>query len=116
MKGVFFLVVFGLGLIGFNGCYTVPHHYTYVEEVIFYPPPPTPPPPDYYYPPQTPSPPVYYPPAPEQPKQNKDRQPEQPKDSYKQRDPLQGGSGRGSDEIKTVPPVRTPERKDRGQR
>jgi len=114
MKGIFFLAVFGLGLIALNGCYTIPRHYTYQEEKVYYPVPP-PPPPDYYYPPLPPSPPVYYPPAPEPPNQPKDRQPEKLRDSYDQRDPLQGGDHRGSGEINTVPPVRSPERKDKGQ-
>jgi hypothetical protein len=114
MKGIFFLIVFGLGLIGLSGCYTIPRHYTYQEEIVYYPPPP-PPPPDYYYPPPLPSPPINLP-APEHPNQPVDRQPEKPRDSYDKRDPLQGGNHRGSDEIKTDPPVRTAEQKDRRQR
>jgi hypothetical protein len=45
-----------------------------------------------------------------------DRRPVTPKDSYGTRDPIQGGYHRGSGEINTVPPVRTPEQKDGGQR
>jgi len=114
MKGIFFLIVFGLGLLGLSGCYTIPRHYSYQEEIVYYPNPPEPPP--YYYPdPPMPPPPIYYPPVPEQPNQPRERQPEPPKDSYNTRDPLQGGNNRGSGEIKTDPPVRTPEQKDRGQ-
>lgn len=113
MKGISFLIVFGLYLIGLGGCYTIPRHYTYQEEIVYYPPPP-PPPPDYYYPPLPPSPPVYYPPTPEPTSPPRDRQPEKPQDSYDKRDLLQGGNHRGGDEIKTYPPVRTPEQKDRG--
>ena len=116
MKGIFFLIVFGIGLIGLSGCYTIPRHYVTQEIIVYYPaPPPPPPPPDYYYPPLPPSPPVYYPPAPEPPNQPVDRQPEKPRDSYDKRDRLQGGNHRGNDEIKTYPPVRTPEQKDRGK-
>ena len=115
MKGLFFLIVFGIGLIGLGGCYTIPRHYTYQEVTVYYYPDPPPPPPDYYYPPLPPSPPVYYPPAPQPPNQPQDRQPEKPRDSYGQRDPLQGGDHRGSTEIKTDPPVRNPVQKDRDQ-
>jgi len=116
MKGIFFLAVFGLGLIALNGCYTIPRHYTYQEKIVYYPPPDVPPPTYYPDPPMPPQrPPVYRPPAPEPPNQPKDRQPEKPQDSYDQRDPLQGGDHRGSGEINTVPPVRSPERKDKGQ-
>jgi hypothetical protein len=117
MKGVFFLIVFGLGLVGLNGCYSLPHHYTYVQEIVYYPVP-VDPPPTYYPRPPMPNPPVHHPsPPPTNPP--RDRQPEKPKDtgsSYGNRDPLQGGSDRGNVEIKNNPPVRTPERKDRGQR
>ncbi|MDZ7623404.1 MAG: hypothetical protein U5J96_03015 [Ignavibacteriaceae bacterium] len=117
MKGIFFLIVFGLGLMTLSGCYTVPRHIVNEEEVVYYPPvdPPIftrsniiivdPPPP---------SPPVYYPPSTGTNPQ-RDRLPEKPKDSYRERDPLQGGNHRGSGEINTVPPVRTPERKDKGR-
>ena len=114
MKRIFFLIVFGLGLIGLSGCYTIPRHYVTQEIIVYYPPPPPPPPPDYYYPPLPPSPPVYYPPTQEPSNPPRDRQPEKPKDSYDRRDPLQGGNHRGGGEINTYPPVRTPEQKDRG--
>jgi len=112
MKGKFFLIVFGLGLIGLSGCYTIPRHYVTQEIIVYYPPPP-PPPPDYYYPQPPPSPPVYYPPSTGTNPQ-RDRLPEKPKDSYGPRDPLQGGDHRGSGETKTDPPVRNPVEKDRG--
>lgn len=117
MKGIFFLVVFGIGLIGLSGCYTIPRHYSTQVEVIYYVP---------IEPPYTPEPIIDYPPPPQSPSVNypppvdnnppRNRQPEKPKDSYDQRDPLQGGSNRGSGEIKTDPPVRTPEHKDISQR
>ena len=113
MKGIFFLVVFGIGLIGLSGCYTVPHHYTYQEVIVYYPaPPPSYPPdpepwPEPIYPPR-PNPPSTDPPPP------KERQPEKPQDSYNQRDPLQGGSNRDIGGIKTDPPLRNPVAKDRG--
>jgi len=117
MKGIFFLIVFGLGLMTFSGCYTVPRHIVHEEVVIYYPPvdPYIPDPIIIIVDPPPPTPPVYRPPAPEPPNQPKDRQPEKPKDSYGNRDPLQGGNHRGSGEINTVPPVRTPERKDKGR-
>ena len=115
MKRIFFLIVFGLGLIGLSGCYTIPRHYVTQEIIVYYPaPPPPPPPPDYYYPPLPPSPPIYNPPIQEPSNSPRDRQPEKPKDSYDKRDPLQGGNHSGNDEIKTYPPVRTPIQKDRG--
>ena len=114
MKGVFFLIVFGLGLVGLNGCYSVPHHYTYVQEIVYYPVP-VDPPPTYYPRPPMPNPPVHHPsPPPTSPP--RDRQPEKPKDSYNQRDPLQGGIDRGKNIVKTDPPVRTPVQKDQSQR
>jgi hypothetical protein len=115
MKGIFFLMVFGIGLTALTGCYTVPRHYTQQVEIIYYVPvePPYAPDPIIDYPPPPPSPPVYYSPAPEPPNQPKDRQPEKPRDSYNQRDPLQGGDHRGSGETKTDPPVRNPVQKDR---
>jgi len=112
MKGIFFLIVFGLGLIGLSGCYTISRHYTYHEEIVYYPPPDVPPP-TYYPDPPMPNPPVLYPSNPK-PNPPRDRQPEKPSNSYHQRDPLQGGPNRGSGEIKTDPPVRNPEQKDRG--
>lgn len=114
MKRIFFLIVFGIGLTALTGCYTIPRHYVTQEIIVYYPVPPPPPPPDYYYPPLPPSPPVYYPPAPQPSNPPRDRQPEKPQNSYDQRDPLQGGNHRGGGEIKTYPPVRTPEQKDRG--
>lgn len=113
MKRVIFLSIIGLGLIGLSGCYTVPRHYNH-EVIIYYVPvdPPYPPEPTIDYPPPPPSPPVYYPPTGSNPQ--RDRLPEKPKDSYQQRDPLQGGSKRGDGTINTVPPVRTPEQKNRG--
>lgn len=114
MKGVIFLSLFGLLLIGLTGCYTVPRHYSQQVEVIYYVPvePPYSPDPIIDYPPPPPSPPVYYPPTTVTNPQ-RDRIPEKPKDSYQQRDPLQGGSNRGDGTINTVPPVRTPVQKDR---
>ena len=116
MKGIFFSTVFALSLIVLNGCYTVPRHYTQHVEIIYYVPvePPYSPDPIIDYPPPPPSPPVYYPPSTGTNPQ-RDRLPEKPKDSYGTRDPLQGGNHRGSGEINTVPPVRTPERKDKGR-
>jgi len=118
MKGVITIFAFVFVLMGLNGCYTIPHHFADDEEVVYYPPiEPYIPDPIIIvidYPPPLPSPPINLP-APER-NLPKDRQPEKPKDSYDSRDPLQGGSGRGSGEINIVPPVRTPERKDRGQR
>lgn len=114
MKGVLFLIILGLGLMGFIGCATVPRHYAYVEEIVYYPPPP-PPPPDYYYPPVPPTPPVVKPPAHET-RPPRYGQPEKPVDSYQQRDPLRDGSDRGNGVIKTDPPVRTPVQKERSQR
>jgi hypothetical protein len=114
MKGIFFLIVFGLGLIGLGGCYTIPRHFADEEEIDYYTPIEQPylPEPIIDYPPP---PPVYYPPAPEPPNRPKDRQPEKPRDSYDQRGPLQGGSERDRGGINTNPPVRNPEQKDRGQ-
>lgn len=115
MKGIFFSTVFVLSLIFINGCYTVPRHYSYQEVIIYYPLPDDPPPSYYPRPPMPPQrPPVYRPPVPEPPNQPKDRQPEKPQNSYDQRDPLQGGPNRGSGEIKTDPPVRNLQQKDRG--
>ena len=116
MKGIFFLIVFGLGLIGLGGCYTIPRHYSQQVEVIYYAPIDTLYEPDpIVYPEPPPSPSVHYPPSTDTNPQ-RDRLPVKPKDSYGQRDPLQGGSNRGSVEIKTDPPVRAPEQKDQGQR
>ena len=118
MKGIFFLIVFGLGLLGLSGCYTIPRHYVTHEIIVYYP---TPPPPEYYPPDPEPWPipdPTYPRPTnppPSEPYPPRDRQPEQPKDSYDKRDQLQGGNHRGRGEIKTDPPVRTGEQKDRGQ-
>ena len=115
MKRIFFLIVFGIGLTALTGCYTVPRHYTQQVEIIYYVPvePPYSPDPIIDYPPPPPSPPVYYPPSTGTNPQ-RDRLPEKPKDSYGTRDPLQGGNHRGGGEINTVPPVRNPERNDRG--
>ena len=110
MKGVFFLITFGLGLVGLNGCYTVPHHFTYVQEIVYYPVPVEPPPAYYPHPPM-PNPPVHHP-SPPSTNPPRDRQPEKPKDSYKSRDPLQGGNHRGSGEIISDPPVRKPPQKN----
>jgi len=118
MKGIFFLVVFGIGLIGLSGCYTVPHHYTYQEVIVYYPAPPPsyPPDPEPWPIPDPPYPPPTNPPKP-RPDQDQpvDRQPEKPQDSYDQRDQLQGGSHRDIGGIKTDPPVRNPVAKDRGR-
>lgn len=115
MKGIFFLIVFGFGLFGLSGCYTVPRHYVTQEIIVYYP---APPPPEYYPPDPEPWPDPYYPPIPNppstDPEQPRDRQPEKPHDSYHQRDPLQGGNDRRGSEPKTDPPVRNPEQKDRG--
>ena len=113
MKGIFFTAVFVLSLIVLSGCYTVPRHYTQQVEIIYYVPVEPPYSPDLIvYPPPPPSPPVYYPP-PIDINQPRDRQPEKPKDSYRERDPLQGGSDRDRGSVKTDPPVRNPEQKDR---
>lgn len=114
MKGILSFLLFGLGIIGLNGCYSVPHHYTYVQEIVYYPVP-VDPPPAYYPRPPMPNPPVLYPSNPK-PNPPRDRQPNRPSNSYHQRDPLQGGNNRGSGEIKTDPPVRTPVQKDQSQR
>lgn len=115
MKGIIFTAVFVLSLVVLSGCYTIPRHYNHnTQEIIIIHDPGPPPPPDYYYPPVPPSPPVYYPVEPEQSNPPRNRKPEKPQDSYQQRDPLQGGSQRGSGEIKTDPPVRNPQQKDRG--
>lgn len=116
MKGIFFLIVFGIGLIGLSGCYTIPRHIVNEEEVVYYSPvdPYIPDPIIIIVDPPPPSPPVYYPPSTGTNPQ-RGRLPEKPKDSYRQRDPLQGGNHRGSGEINTVPPVRSPERKDKGR-
>jgi len=115
MKGLFFLMVFGIGLTALTGCYTVPRHYTQQVEIIYYVPvePPYTREPIIDYPPPPQSPSVIYPP-PIEINQPRNSQPEKPNDSYRERDPLQGGDHRGNDEIKTYPPVRTPEQKDRG--
>jgi len=114
MKGIFFLIVFGLSLIGLSGCYTVPRHYTQQVEIIYYipvePPYTNEPIIDYPPPPQSPS--VIYPP-PIEINQPRNRQPEKPNNSYRERDHLQGGSNRVSGEIRTDPPVRNPVQKDR---
>ena len=121
MKRIFLLIIFGLGVIGLSGCYTIPRHYVTQEIIVYYPaPPPVPIPPD-PGPEPWPDPPTYpnptNPPAPRPDQdQPRDRQPEKPKDSYSIRDPLQGGNNRGSGEIKSDSPVRTPEQKDRTQR
>ena len=112
MKGLYKFLFLGLGLIGLSGCYTVPRHYTYQEVIVYYPLPDDPPP-SYYPDPPMPNPPVIYPSNPK-PNPPRDRQPEKPKDSYRERDPLQGGSNRGNGTINTLPPVRTPVQKDRG--
>jgi hypothetical protein len=117
MKGIFFLMVFGIGLIGLSGCYTVPRHIVYEEEVIYYPPvdPYIQDPIIIIVDPPPPTPPVYRPPS-NGTNPPRDRQPQKPQDTYRERDPLQGGNHRGSSEIKTDPPVRTAEQKDRRQR
>jgi hypothetical protein len=115
MKWIFFLIVFGLGLIGLSGCYTIPRHYA-TQEIIIYYPVPVEPEPTYGGPHPLPV------PVPKPPSTNvirPDRNPITPNDdgnSYHQRDPLQGGNNRGSGEIKTDPPVRTPVQKDQSQR
>ncbi|NWG27137.1 MAG: hypothetical protein HXY48_01245 [Ignavibacteriaceae bacterium] len=110
MKGVLLLIAFGIGLFGLSGCYTIPRHYTYQEVIVYYPLPDNPLP-SYYPDPPTSNPPVIYP----SPNPPRDRQPEKPNDSYRERDPLQGGSDRNRGGIKTDPPVRNPVEKDRGQ-
>ena len=117
MKGIFFLLVFGLGLIALSGCYTVPRHIVNEEEVVYYPPvdPYIPDPIIIIVDPPPPSPSIYYPPAPNPSNPPKDRLPDKPQDTYRERDPLQGGSHRGGGEINTVPPVRTPEQKGKGR-
>lgn len=116
MKGIFFITVFGLGFMTLSGCYTVPRHIVYEEEVVYYPPvdPYIPDPIIIIVDPPPPTPPVYRPPS-HGTNPQRDRQPEKPKDTYRERDPLQGGIHRGSGEINTVPPVRNPERKDKGR-
>jgi hypothetical protein len=111
MKRLINSLVFLFLIFALNGCVTVPHHYTYIEEIIYYPPPP----PDPYYPPLPPTSPVVNSPVPET-RPQRDWQPEVPKDSYQKRDPLRGGSDRGNSIIKTDPPVRTPEQKQRTQK
>lgn len=114
MKGLFFLVVFGIGLMTFSGCYTIPKHIVNEEAVVYYPPidPYIPDPIIIIVDPPPPSQLIYYPPSTGTNPQ-RDRLPEKPKDSYRERDPLQGGDHRGSGEIKTDPPVRNPVQKDR---
>lgn len=115
MKGAFYLIGIAGLILALSGCYTIPRHYVTQEIIVYYPDPipqPDPEPwPDPTYPPR-PNPPANNPPATNPPR---DRQPEKPKDSYGNRDPLQGGIHRGSGEINTVPPVRSPERKDKGR-
>ena len=116
MKGVIIILAFVFVLVGLSGCYTVPHHFVVEEEEVYYPPvdPYIPDPIIIIVDPPPPSPSIYYPPAPVV-TQPHDRQPVKPPDSYGTRDPLQGGNHRGGGEINTVPPVRTPERKDKGR-
>jgi hypothetical protein len=120
MKGVIIIIAFSFFLMGLNGCYTVPHYFAndYVsEEIIVYYPDPIPPVDGPWPHPDPPYTPITNPPAPRPDQdQPRDRQPEKPKYSYNSRDPLQGGSGRGSGEINTVPPVRMPDRNDGGSR
>ena len=116
MKGVI-IIAFSFFLMGLNGCYTVPHHFAndYVsEEIIVYFPDPIPPVGGPWPHPDPP-----YKPIPNPIVNNPiDRQPEKPKDdgnSHGNRDQLQGGSKRGSGEIKSDPPVRKPQQNDRVQ-
>ena len=111
MKRFIISLVFLFLLIGLSGCVTVPHHYTYVEEVIYYPPPP--PPPEYYYPPVPPTPPIVKLPVSE-PNPPRIRQPEKPNrgggSDNQVRDPLRGHGERNPG------PVHKPERTDGGRR
>lgn len=112
MKGIFFLAVFGIGLMALNGCYTIPRHYA-TQEIIIYYPVPVEPEPTYGGPHPLP---VPVPKPPSTDVIRPDRNPIPPKDdgsSYSKRDPLQGGDHRGSGETKTDPPVRNPVQKDR---
>jgi hypothetical protein len=101
MKGVFFLVVFGLSLVLLTGCYTIPQHFAGDEETVYYPPQDYPP---VYYPPEPyppAPPPTYYPPPPP-PEQTKVRKPDDGRNGespgQKVRDPIRNHGGRGNDE------------------
>ena len=116
MKKILVLSIIVLGIVGLTGCYTIPRHIVYEEEVIYYPPvdPYIPDPIIIIVDPPPPTPPVYRPPS-NGTNPPRDRQPQKPQDTYRERDPLQGGSHRGGGEINSVPPVRNPERNDKGR-
>ena len=116
MKGVAFLTMSVAIVLVLSACQTVPRHLVREEVVIInyepilldIPPLDGPQPPD---PPYTP---ITRPSV----KDPIDRNPDKSKDggnSYGKRDPPQGGNHRGGGEINTVPPVRTPDRKHKGQ-
>jgi hypothetical protein len=118
MKGILFLFISSAIALSLIGCQTVPRQLVREETVIIYyepiiydlpyiPEPPTPGPPTQ---------PIIRP-AIDNPNPPRDQQSKIPDNggSYGKRDPLKGVSNSGSGEINTVPPVRTPERKNKGR-
>lgn len=113
MKSVIYLTMFAALVSGLIGCQTVPRQMVREEVVIYYYEPPIPEPCPIPDPPGRPIiNPIIYNPAPP-----RDHQPVNPSSggSYSKRDPLQGGSNRKSEKIRTTPPVKNPERNGRVQ-
>ena len=106
MKGIIFLSMFAIFLLGLSGCYTIPRHFAddeYEEVIIRYPVPilpydPCPEPPFIGGPHPLPNPPVQNP-------QPIIRQPEPPRNDqgYRNqvRDPIRRDGNRGDNERKT---------------
>jgi hypothetical protein len=116
MKGLILIFVCCVILLGVAGC-NLPRHLIQEEEIVYYFEQVD----DYIDPIGGPHP---IPGPPFTPIINPivnnpiDRQPDKLKDdgnTYGKRDPLQGGSQRGSGEIKSDPPVRKPQQNDRVQ-
>lgn len=103
-------------LFGLIGCQTVPRHLVREEVVIYYYEPilVDVPPIEGPYPPEPPTQPIIRPSI-TKPNPIRDDQSKNNIGSYQQRDPLQGGSHRGSEEIKSDPPVRNTSQNNRVQ-
>ena len=116
MKQLLFISTFGLVMIGFVGCNSVPRHFVREEVVIIYYEP------IIYDPPYIPKPPTPGPPTKpiirpgiDNLNPARDLKSKIPNNggSYGSRDPIQGCGNRNSGEIKPYPPVRKPEQNDR---
>jgi len=118
MRGVLYLSLICVSILGLIGCQTVPRHLVREEVVIYYYEPPIVdlPPIEGPYPPQPPVQPITRPEI-NNPTPPRDLQSKPPDNggSYGKRDPLQSAGNRQPVVTKTYPPVKKPKRNDRVQ-